>query len=182
MQIKSISDLKSRKVLQAEAVAGKVVQKSELKSYETKDKRKNDLFYVAVADETASIKMMVYGKKLHREIKEETSYLFRRLITDENDVKVNATSKVSETKPVEVPEEIELEALTLIYPESPFYSISDAQSFPDGTEVSVEGTVTEVSSRTDPRCFLFFTFQFSCENYPTPDLQTKLKFTEQDLL
>lgn len=148
MQKKSISDLKSSgQLLDTEAFSGKVIQKSELRKYETKAKVKKDFFYLAVANETDCIKMMVYGKERFREIKEERSYLFRGLRIDDIGVKVNAMSRMSETKPVEVPEEVEKKARELICSESLFYTIARAKLSADGT-VSVEGTVTKVSLRT----------------------------------
>ncbi|KAK1874619.1 Replication factor A [Dissostichus eleginoides] len=141
---KSIFDLKSSEILETEAIVGKVVKKSKLLTYDTKIKKGKFCFYLGVADETASVKLMVYGKDLHRRIKEGSSYIFRELIQDGKYVKVNASSSVSETKPVNVPEEFEREAERLVYPESPLTSIKDIKSSPPQTHVSVEGTVTEI--------------------------------------
>uniref|UniRef100_UPI0037E87D32 uncharacterized protein n=1 Tax=Semicossyphus pulcher TaxID=241346 RepID=UPI0037E87D32 len=147
---KNISDVKSKDVLlETEAIVGKVVQKSGVRTYQTKDKKKKFFFYMAVADGTASVKVMVYGKEHYRNIKEESSYLFRRLIKDQNVVKVTTSSKVSSTKPVQVPEEVEVEARKLIYPESPPYSVAEAKSCSDGTDVSLEGTVEEIDPIED---------------------------------
>ncbi|KAI9522758.1 hypothetical protein NQZ68_033093 [Dissostichus eleginoides] len=141
---KSIFDLKSSEILETEAIVGKVVKKSKLLTYDTKIKKGKFCFYLGVADETASVKLMVYGKDLHRRIKEGSSYIFRNLIQDGKYVKVNASSSVSETKPVNVPEEFEREAERLVYPESPLTSIKDIKSSPPQTHVSVEGTVTQI--------------------------------------
>ncbi|KAF3840529.1 hypothetical protein F7725_006391 [Dissostichus mawsoni] len=141
---KSIFDLKSSGILETEAIVGKVVKKSKLLTYDTKIKKGKFCFYLGVADETASVKLMVYGKDLHRRIKEGSSYIFRELIHDGKYVKVNASSSVSETKPVNVPEEFEREAERLVYPESPLTSIKDIKSSPPQTHVSVEGTVTQI--------------------------------------
>ncbi|KAK1874645.1 Replication factor A [Dissostichus eleginoides] len=141
---KSIFDLKSSGIFETEAIVGKVVKKSELLTYDTKTKKGKFFFYLGVADETASVKLMVYGEDLHRQIKEGSSYIFRNLIQDGKYVKVNASSSVSETKPVNVPEEFEREAERLVYPESPLTSIKDIKSSPPQTHVSVEGTVTEI--------------------------------------
>ncbi|KAK1875214.1 Caspase-8, partial [Dissostichus eleginoides] len=127
---KSIFDLKSSGILETEAIVGKVVKKSEL--------------LTSKKGTTASVKLMVYGKDLHRQIKEGSSYIFRNLIQDGKYVKVNASSSVSETKPVNVPEEFEREAERLVCPESPLTSIKDIKSSPPQTHVSVEGTVTEI--------------------------------------
>ncbi|XP_027129326.1 uncharacterized protein LOC113744337 isoform X1 [Larimichthys crocea] len=125
-------------------IIGKVVQKSALRTYNTRDDVKKYFFYLSIADETGSIKIMVYGKTLYKEIHEDKSYLFTDLKRDEINVKVTSQSKVSETKTVIVPEEHEMEARKLIYPESPLYPIAEAKSFADKTEVSVEGTVTKI--------------------------------------
>ncbi|KAL3043140.1 hypothetical protein OYC64_020954 [Pagothenia borchgrevinki] len=139
---KSIFDLKSSGILETEAIVGKVVKKSELLKYDTKTKKGKFYLYLGVADETASVKLMVYGEDHHRQIKEGSSYIFRSLIKDGIYVKVNASSKVSETKPVIVPEEFEREAERLLSPE--LTSIKDIKSSPPQTYVSVEGTVTEI--------------------------------------
>ncbi|XP_078121850.1 uncharacterized protein LOC144527577 [Sander vitreus] len=123
---------------------GKVVQKSGLRTYKTKNKEKKVFFYLAVADKKASVKVMVYGKKRFQEIREQSSYLFKKLIIDEYGVKVTKSSKVAETSPVDVPEELAMEALKLIYPESPMYSIKEAKLSADKTDVTVEGTITEI--------------------------------------
>ncbi|XP_076606840.1 uncharacterized protein LOC143332890 [Chaetodon auriga] len=142
---KSICDLKSSsEVLDTDVIAGKVVQKSGLRTYQTKEQEKKFFFYLAVVDETASIKVMVYGKMRYSQIKEGKFYLFRKLIRDDNGVKVTAQSKVSDTNSVEIPEKLEMEARTLIHSERPVCSISEAKSSDDKTEVSVEGTVTEI--------------------------------------
>lgn len=146
MQRKTICDLKSSgQLLDTDAILGKVFQKSGMGTYQTKDKMKKPFFYLVVADETASIKVMVYGNKLYEEIMEDRSYLFRRIKIDEIGVKVNALSKVSETTTVEVPAEIEMEAQNLICSDRPVCSITEVNECADGTVVSVEGTATEVS-------------------------------------
>ncbi|XP_033935651.1 uncharacterized protein [Pseudochaenichthys georgianus] len=137
---KSIFDLKSSGILETEAIVGKVVKKSELLTSTIK----TFYFYLCVADETASIKLMVYGKDLHRRIQEGSSYTFRNLTRDGLYVKVNASSSVSETKAVKVPEELEREAERLLCPESPLTSIKDIKSSRPRTHVSVEGTVTQI--------------------------------------
>ncbi|XP_039632619.1 uncharacterized protein LOC120543565 [Perca fluviatilis] len=139
---KSIWDVKRSGILETDIIVGKVVQKSELRTYKNKDK---NFFYLAVADKTASIKVMVYGKRRFQQIKKESSYLFIKLIMDEYGVKVIESSTVAETNPVDVPEELEMEARKLIHPESPVYSIKEAKSFDDKTNVSVKGEVTEIT-------------------------------------
>ncbi|KAI4786649.1 hypothetical protein KUCAC02_036988, partial [Chaenocephalus aceratus] len=137
---KSIFDLKSSGILETEAIVGKVVKKSELLTSTIK----TFYFFLCVADETASIKLMVYGKDLHPRIQEGSSYMFKELIKDGLYVKVNASTKVSETKAVKVPEEFEREAERLLCPESPLTSIKDIKSSRPWTHVSVEGTVTQI--------------------------------------
>ncbi|XP_074466671.1 uncharacterized protein LOC141752551 [Sebastes fasciatus] len=142
---KSICDVKTSGILETESIVVKVVQKSGLRPYQTKKKEKSFFFYVAVADETGTIKLKVYGRDRDKVIKEDSSYLLRNLINDENVIKVTASSKVSETKSVDVPEELQMEARKLIYPESPIYSVENVKSSADKTVVSVEGTVTEIN-------------------------------------
>ncbi|XP_037605146.1 uncharacterized protein LOC119476042 [Sebastes umbrosus] len=142
---KSICDVKTSGVLETEGISVKVVQKSGLRTYQTKEKVKRFFFYVAVADETGTIKLMVYGKDRDKEIKEDSSYLLRNLIKDDNVFKVTTRSNVSETKSVDVSEELQMEARKLIYPESPIYSVENVKPSADKTVVSVEGTVTEIN-------------------------------------
>ncbi|XP_041807510.1 uncharacterized protein LOC121616777 isoform X2 [Chelmon rostratus] len=143
---KSISDLKSSsELLDTHVIAGKVVQKSGLRTYQTREHVKKFFFYLAVVDETASIKLMVYGKIHHQTIKEDNFYRFRKLIRDDNGVvKVTSQTIVSQMNSVPVPEELEIEARTLIYSESPVYFISKAKLSADKTGVSVQGTITEI--------------------------------------
>ncbi|KAL7389297.1 hypothetical protein ABVT39_001228 [Epinephelus coioides] len=141
----SICDAKSTGILETQFIAAKVVQKSGLRTYKTKAKEKKCLFYLGVADETGCIKMTVYGKDHDKKLKEGSSYLFRKLIQDESGLKVTTSSIVSQTRSVNVPEQLEMEAQKLIYPESPVYSIKEAKSAADKTEVTVEGTVTEIN-------------------------------------
>ncbi|XP_034539521.1 uncharacterized protein LOC117812720 [Notolabrus celidotus] len=141
-----IRDLKTRDpLLDTEAFFGKVIQKSGLRKYRTKGDEKKFFFYLAVADEEATVKVMVYGRDRYKVLKENSSYLFRNLIRDQNIVKVTKQSTVSQSKPVQVPGELELEAQKLIYPEIPLCSIAEAKKCPDKTNVSVEGTVKEIA-------------------------------------
>ncbi|KAI4787853.1 hypothetical protein KUCAC02_036211, partial [Chaenocephalus aceratus] len=130
---KSTFDLKSSGILETEAIVGTVVKKSELHTF----MEGKFFFYV---------KLMVTGEDHHQPIKEGSSYVFRELTQDEIAVKVNASSSVSETKPVIVPEEFEREAARLLCPQSPLTSIKDIKSSPPKTLVSVEGTVTQIDS------------------------------------
>ncbi|KAM6984327.1 uncharacterized protein LKV04_012065 [Tautogolabrus adspersus] len=145
-----ISDVNSKDpLLETQAFSGKVVKRSGLRTYHTKDDQKKFVFYLGVTDKTACVKVMVYGKERYQEIKEGCSYLFRSLIKDQISVKVKNSSKVSLTKSVEVPEELEVEASRLLYPESPFYSIAEVKTFSDKTDVSVEGTIQEIDPAED---------------------------------
>ncbi|XP_023254505.1 uncharacterized protein LOC111648993 [Seriola lalandi dorsalis] len=147
----TINDLRNSDGLFQKPVAGKIVQKSCLRSYETKQKVKRFFFYVAVADETSCIKVMVYGEERFKQIKENNFYMFRNVKmemfdrSNEKVLKVFKYSTVSRTTRVDVPEKLEVEAQTLIYRHSPVCSIAKAKLFDDKTLVSVEGTVTKVS-------------------------------------
>ncbi|XP_041658033.1 uncharacterized protein LOC121519256 [Cheilinus undulatus] len=141
----TISDVKSTALLlETAGFYWKVIQKSGLRVYSTREDEKRFFFYAAVADKSDCVKLMVYGKDHYRNIKEEKSYLFRRLMKDPEVDKVTTSSVVSQIKAVQVPEELEEEARRLIYPESPFYSITEVRSLPDKTNVSVAGTVEEI--------------------------------------
>ncbi|XP_020489035.2 uncharacterized protein [Labrus bergylta] len=148
----TIHDVKSKDpLLETQAFSGKVVQKSGLRTYHTEDKKRKFFSYLAVADDTDCVKMMVYGKEHYRKNKEGRSYLFRSLIKDHNFVKVIQSSKVSLTKSVEVPEELEVKASKLIYPESPFFSIAYVKTLSDKMYVSVEGTIEEIDPAEDTK-------------------------------
>lgn len=145
MQKKSIRELKSSsELLDTDGIVGKVVEKSGVRSYRTKENVKKYFFYLAVADETASMKLMVYGKPFYKEIMEEKTYMFRQLTKDEKGFKFCSQSKFSQTKPVQVPDELEKEARELIYPKSPDCSIAEAK-LSTGIRVTVKGTITKVS-------------------------------------
>ncbi|KAK2827955.1 hypothetical protein Q5P01_018989 [Channa striata] len=151
---KSISDLKSSGELpDTQAIVGEVVHKSNLRPYLSKDRHRRRLFYLVIADETASIKVLVYGKKRYGEIAEKKSYLFRRLLIHGNCLKVPALAKVSETSAVEVPEKIEAEAQNLLFSETEVCSIAEIRASDERRDVSVQGTVEETRNRirTDRR-------------------------------
>ncbi|GAA6226153.1 replication factor A protein 1-like isoform X1 [Lates japonicus] len=146
---KTIADLKTSGDLEQKAVTGKVVQKTGLISYQTKEKKDKFLFYLVVADETGSIRVMVYGKEHYEKIMENKSYMFRDVMFEWSDhfkekvLKVTQQSKVSETSPINVPEEVELEAQKLISGQNPV-SIKQAKRSEDKTIVTVEGTITKI--------------------------------------
>ncbi|XP_037834830.1 uncharacterized protein LOC108251084 isoform X2 [Kryptolebias marmoratus] len=114
----SIKHLKISGEEPGKLIAGKVVQKSGLRTYETKKKEKKFFFLLGVADETDSIKVMVYGKERFREFVEGRSYTFRN--------------------------DLELEAQMLVCKQSPLFSIEQIRTSEE-TFVSVKGTVTEIN-------------------------------------
>ncbi|XP_042287069.1 uncharacterized protein LOC121910104 [Thunnus maccoyii] len=87
---------------------------------------------------------MVYRKDRHQDIQEGSCYSFRNVIMEEDLMKVTKRSKVAETGPIDIPEELEMEAGMLIYHQKPVCSIAKAKEYADKTAVSVEGTVTEI--------------------------------------
>ncbi|XP_067465071.1 uncharacterized protein [Thunnus thynnus] len=141
---KTIKDVLTSGDLGNKTITGKVVQKSALRTYETQQKEKKFFFYLGVSDEESCIKVMVYGKDRYQDIQEGRYYSFRNVIMEENVMKVTKQSKVARTSPIDVPEELELEAEMLIYPQKPVCSIAKAKEYADKTVVSVEGTVTEI--------------------------------------
>ncbi len=159
MQKKSICDLNSTSEVQdKDVIVGKVIQKSGLRTYETKDRVKKFFFYLAVADETASMKMMVYGEKYYRQVEKGMTCMFRNVMRDNNTgvIKITTQSTVSPTSHVNVPEKLEMEAQRLIYSDSRVYSITEAKSSAHKASVNVEGTVTEVSLNWSASIFIFF--------------------------
>lgn len=121
---------------------------------------KKAYFFVLLRDETASLKLMVYGKPHHLEIKEGKYYSFRKLLRDETgQVKVTSETVVSEIGTFTIPEEVEKEARQLCS-KGPFYSIKDFKTLDSGTG-SVKATITEVSSG-----FATF-FMFHCIQHRT---------------
>lgn len=121
------------------------MEKSGLRTYQTKDKITKFFFYLGVADETASIRVMVYGKEHYQDIKRGSNWMFRNVIMDGNVMKVTKMSKIAKTSPVVISEELELEARMRIYPQRPVCSIKEAKMSEDRTMLSVEGTITQVS-------------------------------------
>eukprot|EP00064_Thunnus_orientalis_P014574 superscaffoldBa00002550_g14620 len=61
------------------AITGKVVQKSALRSYQTQQKEKKVFFYLGVSDEISCIKVMVYGAHRYQDIQEGRCYLIRNV-------------------------------------------------------------------------------------------------------
>ncbi|MED6281957.1 hypothetical protein CHARACLAT_027147 [Characodon lateralis] len=124
----------------------KVVQKSGLRTYETKTKERKFFFYMGVADETDCIKVMVYGKEQFKNLEEGRTYLFRKVLMEKEVMKVTKKTIFSKTKETGVSKDLELQAQMLVYNQSPVCSITKIQFFDEITSVSVEGTVTEITS------------------------------------
>ncbi|XP_074527647.1 uncharacterized protein LOC141791266 [Halichoeres trimaculatus] len=142
----SIKDLKSRdQPPETKPFSGKVIQKSGLRRYQNKMGKNNIFFDLGVADKTACVKVRVYKKELYKVIQEGRSYMFRNVTKDQDMIKVTKPSTVAQTSPLQVPEELEMEAQKLIYQESELYSIDDAKKGPDKMVMSVEGTVEEIA-------------------------------------
>uniref|UniRef100_UPI003AAEBEA4 uncharacterized protein isoform X1 n=1 Tax=Centroberyx gerrardi TaxID=166262 RepID=UPI003AAEBEA4 len=142
---KTIYDLKESRYLGKQAIVGKVVRKSGLRPYQTQKKEKKVMFFLGFADETASIKVVVYGKDHYEEIMEGSYYSFREVIIEDNTVKVTKLSIRSKTTAVQVPAELEMEARMIVDPQKPVLSIKEAEASYDKTEMSVEGTITELT-------------------------------------
>ncbi|XP_018544191.1 uncharacterized protein LOC108891514 isoform X2 [Lates calcarifer] len=154
---KTINDLNTGGDLGQKAITVRVVQKSVLRSYQTQEKVEKLFFYLVVADETGSIKMMVYGKEHYQKIIENHSYLFKNVILEksgyfhEKMIKVIEYSTVSRMSDVDVPEEMKLDAQRLIYRQNPVHSITKAKEFAKKTTlttVSVKGKVMNIGSVT----------------------------------
>ncbi|KAM4546139.1 uncharacterized protein PAE49_018538 [Odontesthes bonariensis] len=141
---KSIQQLKISGDSEKKLITGKVVQKSGLRTYQTKKKEKKFFFNLGVADETDSIKVMVYGRERFQDFEEGCYYNFRETIMDENLLKVTKLTKISTAPPLDVPKQLELEAQMLIYIQAPVRSIGKSKVCGEKTLVSVEGTVKEI--------------------------------------
>ncbi|XP_054902688.1 myeloid cell nuclear differentiation antigen-like [Poeciliopsis prolifica] len=141
----SIRLLKESKDTNGKPIGGKVVQKCALRTYETKENQKKKFFHMAVADETDSIKVMVYGEELFNKVEEGRLYLFTdvnvHVVHGETFMKVTKHSKISKTNDIEAPKTMELQ--------SPFFSIKKVQSFKEETAVSVKGTIIAIGPQED---------------------------------
>ncbi|XP_039474124.1 uncharacterized protein LOC120442234 [Oreochromis aureus] len=127
-------------------IGGRIVQKSGLRTYQTRNKEKKFFFNLGVADETGSIKVVVYGKEHYQDIQEKSCYMFRNVIMEGNDIKVTKLSIVSKTSQIDVPENLEMEARMLVDFQTPVCSIEQANRSAEKTLVSVGGKVAEVQS------------------------------------
>ncbi|RVE63409.1 hypothetical protein OJAV_G00135750 [Oryzias javanicus] len=123
----------------------KLWKKSDLHTYETKEKQKK-FFYLAIADDSGCIKVMVYRTEKHSFFKEGECYNFRNVIVKENMMKYtmnSSTSKFCKDK-LDVPKDLEQKARMLIYREDPVVSIKEIKRLDQKKRVSAEGTVTEI--------------------------------------
>uniref|UniRef100_A0A3Q2W090 Uncharacterized LOC102304058 n=1 Tax=Haplochromis burtoni TaxID=8153 RepID=A0A3Q2W090_HAPBU len=143
---KFIHDVKTSSDLGNKVIAGKVLAKSVLRTYETKKKEKKFFFYLGVADETGSIKVVVYGREHYQLFQEKSCYLFRNVILDENVMKVTTKSVISKTAAIDVPENLEMEAQRLGYSQTPVCSIEQAIGSAEKTSVSVQGKVRKIDT------------------------------------
>ncbi|XP_063342896.1 uncharacterized protein LOC134636708 [Pelmatolapia mariae] len=143
---KSIHDVKISGDLGNKPIAGKVLAKSVLRTSKPPKKEKMFFFYLGVADETGSIKVVVYGRERYQRFQEKSCYLFRNVIMDENVMKVTKKSGISKMAPIDVPENLEMEAQRLGYSQTPVCSIRQAIGSEGKTSVSVEGKVTEIGT------------------------------------
>ncbi|XP_028277198.1 uncharacterized protein LOC114446015 [Parambassis ranga] len=140
----TIKNLEHGGDLEKKIVTVKVLQKSGLRTYKTKQKQTKYFFYLGVADETGSCKVMVYGKQRYQDFEVDRCYGFRQVIKDGDILKVTIKSIVSKVSPVSVCDDLKLEAQMIIHSQVPLCSIAEAKGHKDGTTVSVEGTITTV--------------------------------------
>ncbi|XP_061595124.1 uncharacterized protein LOC133459267 [Cololabis saira] len=122
----SIKDLKINGYLDRKVIAGKVVQKSGLRTYKTKEKVKKFFYQLAVTDETDYVKVMVYGKERFKDFQEGHFYNFRNVIMDEKPAVMKVTQNTNHSKAgkLDIPQDLELEAQVIIY-NSPVCSIEN---------------------------------------------------------
>ncbi|XP_017158508.1 uncharacterized protein LOC103459856 [Poecilia reticulata] len=112
---KTIRDLKASGDLGQKVLTVKVVQKSNLCQYQIKANETKFRFYLGVADETDSIKVVVYGRERFPAIEEGHFYTIRdpHMDRQEKVLKVTERTRISETGSLEVPRNVELEAENL---------------------------------------------------------------------
>ncbi|TWW74542.1 hypothetical protein D4764_14G0005450 [Takifugu flavidus] len=139
---KSICDLvAAHEVVATATIRGRIMDKSKLQTYKT---QKKDFFFLLVTDETASIKMMVYGKPRYQKLQKGKHYLFRKLIRDKNLFKVTLQTIVAELGAFDIPKEVEEKAKRLSS-HGPDVSIEEVKKWDSEIlPVSVEGTITKV--------------------------------------
>ncbi|KAF6740038.1 hypothetical protein FQA47_005810 [Oryzias melastigma] len=141
---KPIAELQNGVDLSQKVVVGKVVEKSGLLTYETKDKQKRFFFYLGIADDSGCIKVMVYREKAFHFFKKGRFYNFSNTIMEENIMKFIPKSNTSECAKFDVPKDLELKARMLIYGQDPAVCIDEIKRLDEKKRVSVEGTVTEI--------------------------------------
>ncbi|RVE63411.1 hypothetical protein OJAV_G00135770 [Oryzias javanicus] len=140
---KPIAELQNGVDLSQKTVVGKVLEKSKLRIYETKDKQKKFFFYLGIADDSGCIKVMVYGKEKYSFFKEGECYNFSNVIVEENIMRFTSKSNASRAGKLD-DEDLEKKAQMLIYGEDPAVSIEEIKRLDEKKRVSVEGTVTEI--------------------------------------
>ncbi|XP_078786659.1 uncharacterized protein LOC111948682 isoform X5 [Oryzias latipes] len=149
----TIAELKSGVDLGQKSVVGKVVEKSALRTYKTKDNEKKFFFNLGIADYSSYIKVMVYGKENFSVFNKEGYYNFRNVIvereviknenTHEKVMKFTKRSNTSKAGKFDIPKDLELEAQMLVYGQRPVVSIEEIKRLEPRSRVSAEGTVKE---------------------------------------
>ncbi|KAM9331774.1 uncharacterized protein KZ484_017027 [Pholidichthys leucotaenia] len=141
---KTIRDVRSSdQILPSDGIEVKVVMMQL-----PKKASKSAPMILAVADETDCMKVLVFGEKLHSQIKEGKSYRIHHLLKDKDVLKVNIKSQVSEIRAVEVPQEIEESADEVMGRKSEKMSIDKVKNSAEGTEVTVSGRITRIDDVT----------------------------------
>lgn len=131
--------------------------------------QKKHFFYLGVTDETASIRVMVYGKPRYQKLQKGKHYLFRKLKRDKNLFKVTPDTVVAEMSAFDIPKEVEEAGR---FPSHSLYvSIEDVKNN-DSATVSVKGIISEVSlsfgqvSAALFSCYMFqYVLKYSCHIY-----------------
>ncbi|XP_023818547.1 uncharacterized protein LOC101161326 isoform X3 [Oryzias latipes] len=153
----TIAELKSDvlgELGQKSVVVGKVLVKSALRTYKTKDNEKKPFFQLGIADDSACIRVMVYGEEKFPFFKEEGYYNFRNVrvekveinnrVLHEKTMKFSSRSNTSKAGKFDIPQDLELEAQMLVYGQRPVVSIEAIKHLEPRSRVSAEGTVKEI--------------------------------------
>lgn len=128
-------------------MSAKVVHKSCLLNYRNKDQQTKAYFHLGVADETASMNVVVYRGELYEEMVEGSCWMFREVLFDGQSMKVTRNSHLAKVAPLCIPDELEQEARMLITSQGPTCSITKVRASAEKTTVCVGGSVTEVRVR-----------------------------------
>ncbi|XP_029924019.1 uncharacterized protein LOC115371043 [Myripristis murdjan] len=140
-----ICNLGANCYINSKAVVGKVIQKSGLRVYQAQLQEKKIFFHLGLADGTGAIKVTVFDVKRYEKIKEGSCYSFRKESIENNIVKINMTSQILKAKAIRVPAALKWKARTIMDPQKPFCSIKEAKTFPDKTEMNVQGTINRMN-------------------------------------